>query len=136
MVAIAAVLAGCSSGSGGEQATSPSSASSPPAASPGEATHAAAPGAVEVAPNGVTTAVRAPAESTEEEYSQACLAAKTWFDQKGGDPKAHVEQYLATLQSESAPGPGTFHTRWSELSPGRQSAVIVAVQAAADQLCG
>ena len=31
--------------------------------------------------------------------------------------------------------PGTFDKRWSELTPGQQSAVIVAVEAAADALC-
>lgn len=132
-IAVAALLTGCSSGSGGEQAT-PSS--SPPATSAGETTHEAAPGAVEVAPNGVTTAVGAPAESTEDEYFQACHAAKLWFDEKGGDPKAHMEEYLATLQSAETVGPGTFHTPWAQLPPGRQSAAIVAVQAAADQMCG
>ncbi len=95
-----------------------------------------APGAVEVSPGGVTTGVGAPAESTEDEYFQACLAARTWIDQQGGDPKAQIEPYLKMLQSTDAPGPSTFETPWSQLSPGRQAAVIVAVQAGADALCG
>ncbi|MGH3677534.1 MAG: lipoprotein LpqV [Mycobacterium sp.] len=96
-----------------------------------------APGAVEVSPNGVTTAIGAPAESTETEYFQACRAAKEWMDQQGGDPKSQIEPYLATLQAPGAqPGPATFDTPWSQLSPARQAAVIVAVQAGADALCG
>lgn len=135
MVAVA-LVAGCTSGSGDGSGGEPTASSSPPATSAGEETHEAAPGAVEVAPNGVTTAVGAPAESTEDEYFQACHAAKVWFEQRGGDPKTHMEDYLATLQSTDAAGPGTFHTPWAQLPPGRQSAAIVAVQAAADQLCG
>jgi hypothetical protein len=90
---------------------------------------------VEVSPGGVTTAIGAPAESTEEEYFQACKAARVWMDQQGGDPKTLIEPYLKTVQSSDAPGPGTFDTPWPQLSPARQSAVIVAVQAAADALC-
>jgi hypothetical protein len=56
--------------------------------------------------------------------------------QQGGDPKSLIEPFLKTLQSSDAPGPATFGTPWSQLSPARQSAAIVAVQAAADQLCG
>jgi Putative lipoprotein LpqV len=89
-----------------------------------------------MSPGGVTTAIGAPADSTEEEYFQACRAAKVWMDQQGGDPKTLIEPYLNTVQSSDAPGPGTFHTPWSQLPPTRQSAVIVAVQAAADALCG
>jgi hypothetical protein len=89
-----------------------------------------------VSPGGVTTAVGAPAESTEEEYSQACIAAKTWMQQQGGDPKAQLEPYLGMLQSTDSAGPGTYGTPWSKLPQGRQAAVIVAAQAAADQMCG
>ena len=81
----------------------------------------------------MTTAVGAPAESTEDEYFQACQAAKAWMDAAGRRPKTQIEPYLATLQSSDAPGPGTFDTPWSQLSPARQAAVIVAVQAAADE---
>ena len=58
------------------------------------------------------------------------------MDQQGGDPKSLIEPYLASLQSSDSVGPGTFDTPWSQLAPARQAAVIVAVQAAADQLCG
>lgn len=127
-----AALTGCSSGTESEPTSSPTATSAPTSSE----THTAAPGAVEVSPDGVTTAVGAPAESTEEEYSKACIAAKTWMDEQGGDPKTQIEPYLKTLQSSDAPGPATFDTPWSQLAPGRQAAVIVAVQAAADALCG
>jgi Putative lipoprotein LpqV len=126
------VLVGCSSGT--DEGRPPRS--SAPATSTSSETHTAAPGAVEVSPNGVTTAVGAPAESTEDEYFQACRAARTWIEQQGGEPKSQIEPYLATLQSSDAPGPSTFNTPWSQLSPARQAAVIVAVQAGADALCG
>lgn len=99
-------------------------------------THTAAPGAVGVSPNGVTTAVGAPAESTEDEYFQACRTAKAWMAEKGGDPKSQFEPYLQDLQTTDSAGPGTFGSAWSALTPGRQSAVVVAAEAAADDLCG
>jgi Putative lipoprotein LpqV len=131
--AAAVGIAGCSSGDEGGQAPSATSTST---TSTSTEAHTPAPGGVEVSPDGVTTAIGAPAESTEEEYSKACIAAKTWMDEQGGDPKAQIEPYLKTLQSSDAPGPSTFGTPWSQLDPGRQAAVIVAVQAAADALCG
>ena len=95
-----------------------------------------APGEVGVSPGGVTTAVGAPADSTEDDYFQACRAARTWMDQQGGDPTSQIEPYLKTVQSAESVGPGTFDKRWSDLTREQQSAVIVAVQAAADALCG
>lgn len=89
-----------------------------------------------VSPGGVTTAVGAPADSTEDDYFQACRAARTWMGQQGGDAKSQIEPYLKSVQSAESVGPGTFDKRWSDLSPGQQSAVIVAVEAAADALCG
>ena len=125
-------IAGCSSGGddgpGSTQTTSTTATSSE--------THTPAPGAIEVSPGGVTTAVGADAESTEDEYSQACQAAKTWIDQQGGDRKSHIEPFLKTLQAPDAqPGPATYNTPWAQLSPARQAAVIVAVHAGADSLC-
>jgi hypothetical protein len=89
-----------------------------------------------VSPNGVITSVDVPAESTEDEYFQACHAAKVWMSQQSGDAKAQVEPYLAYLQSSAPPGPSTFNLPWAQLTPARQAAVIVAVQAAADEACG
>jgi hypothetical protein len=84
----------------------------------------------------VTTAIGADAESTEEEYSQACLASKAWIDQQGGDRKSQIEPFLKTIQDPNTPpGPATYNTPWAQLSPARQAAVIVAVQAGADSLC-
>ncbi|MEO3757812.1 lipoprotein LpqV [Mycobacterium sp. B14F4] len=135
-IAIALMLTGCSSG--GEDATAPPSpeASSSEATETSSQTPTAAPGSVAVSPGGVTTAVGAPAESTEEEYSKACMTAREWMDQQGGDPKSQIEPYLGMLQSTDSAGPGTYGTPWSQLSPARQAAVIVAVRAAADALCG
>ena len=129
---VVAALAGCSSGTDSQPATSssPTSITSTPSE-----THTPAPGAVEVSPGGVTTGVGTPAESTEEEYFQACHAAQVWIDQQGGDRKAQLEPYLKTLQSSDSAGPGTFGTPWSKLTPARQSAAIVAAQAGADALC-
>jgi Putative lipoprotein LpqV len=78
----------------------------------------------------------ADAESTEDEYSQACQAAKTWIDQQGGDRKSQVEPYLKMIQDPNTPpGPATYNTPWAQLSPARQAAAIVAAQAGADSLC-
>jgi Putative lipoprotein LpqV len=131
--AAAVAIAGCSTGREGGPTSSP--AATPSTTPTSSETHTPAPGAVEVSPDGVTTAIGAPAESTEEEYFQACRAAKAWMDQQGGDAKTLIEPYLNTVQSSDAPGPGTFDMPWSQLAPARQSAVIVAVQAAADALC-
>jgi hypothetical protein len=125
-----------SSCSGGTDEATPTASSQVPTSTGQEETRAAAPGAVEVSPGGVTTAVGAPAESTEDEYFQACNAARQWMTGKPGDQKALVESYLADVQKTESASPGTFGSPWSKLTPGRQSAVIVAVEAAAAQLCG
>lgn len=128
-----AILSGCSS------STEPTPPSGPPSTSstggPDTPT-SVAPGEVGVSRNGVTTAVGAPAESTEDDYFQACRAARIWMEQQGGEPSAQKEPYLNEVQSAESAGPGTFGRPWSELSPGQQSAVIVAVDAAVDELCG
>ena len=132
--AAAAIVAisGCSSdGEGG-----PSSAAPTTTAASSSETHTPAPGATEVAPGGVTTAIGADAESTEDEYSQACQAAKAWIDQQGGDRQSQIEPFLKTIQDPNTPpGPATYNTPWAQLSPGRQAAVIVAVRAGANSLC-
>ena len=136
MVAWALVVAsGCASGT--ESPSEPSATSSETSASSEPSgTATPAPSGVGVSPGGVTTAVGAPAESTEDDYFQSCRAARTWMEQRGGDPHSQIEPYLGTVQHADSVGPGTFDKRWSELTPGQQSAVIVAVQAAADALCG
>jgi hypothetical protein len=134
-----AVGTGCSSGGDSEPATSAPATTTTAVSSASEPaeTPTAAPGEVAVSPGGVTTAVGAPADSTEDEYFKACQSARDWMGQRGGDPKSQLEPYLKSVQSaDAAPGPGTFGTPWSALTPERQAAVIVAAQAAADALCG
>ncbi len=127
-----AMGAGCSSDPDSKPATSSPTATTPTTSD----TPTAAPGEVAVSPGGVTTAVGAPADSTEDEYFKACQFARDWMAQQGGDSKAQLEPYLRSLQTSDAPGPGTFGAPWSQLAPQRQAAVIVAAQAAADALCG
>ena len=55
-------------------------------------------GAIGVSPGGVTTKIDVPAQSTEEQYAQACLAAKDWMGSKGGDPHTLVEPYLRVME--------------------------------------
>lgn len=126
-------LAGCSHGGDGGKNTSsparsPARSSTPNGSLP--------PAAIGISPGGVTTRVDAPAESTEEEYFQACHAAKVWMDAQGGAGEAQIEPYLAMVQT-SAPGvAGSWNKRWAELGPERQAAVIVAAQAAGRGECG
>jgi Putative lipoprotein LpqV len=136
IIATLGVLTGCSSDTDGAPGSPSSSARPTSTESTASETPTAARGSVAVSPGGVTTAVGAPAESTEEEYAHACATAKQWMDQRGGDSKSQIEPYLRTLQSSDSAGPGTYGTPWSKLSPPRQAAVIVAVRAAADALCG
>ncbi|MCV7065854.1 lipoprotein LpqV [Mycolicibacterium farcinogenes] len=130
------LLIGCSTETDKDQAGKPAESSAPATTTAEAATPTAKPGEVAVSPGGVTTAVGADAQSTEEEYFQACHAAKVWMQAKGGDLKAQIEPYLASLQApDAAPGPGTYNVPWAQLEPARQAAVIVAAQAAADELC-
>jgi hypothetical protein len=136
MVAVGSTAtAGCSPGHrGGTAATSSAGPSGSSSAAPGGSSGTSAVG---VSPGGVTTRVNAPADSSEEEYGQACRAAKLWMDQRGGDRQQLIEPYLATLQAPGvAPGPGTFNTAWAQLTAPRQAAVIVAARAAAGNECG
>ena len=88
-----------------------------------------------MSPGGVTTAIDVPAQSTEEQYAQACKAAKDWITSKGGDPHSMVEPYLKELQSSPESGPATFKKSWAELDDAHRAAVIIAVRAAADGGC-
>ncbi|TRW78405.1 hypothetical protein FK535_25290 [Mycolicibacterium sp. 018/SC-01/001] len=137
-VVAAAALASAACASAPEQAAPSSAAagSSAPASTPAASAPPLAPDAVAVSPGGVTTEVGAPAESTEDDYFQNCRAARTFMDQRGGDPKAQIEPYLKMLQSAPTVGAGEFAKSWAHLSAGQQSAIIVAVDAAADALCG
>jgi hypothetical protein len=131
--ATAFLLAGCASGTekadkSGEGASAAAESSPPVAAAPGNP-------AIGVSPGGVTTRIDEPAQSTEEQYAQSCLATKTWMDAKGSDAKGLVEPFLKELQSSNESGPATFNRTWSELSAAQQAAVIIAVEAAADGGC-
>ncbi|CMK74212.1 putative lipoprotein LPQV [Mycobacterium tuberculosis] len=93
-------------------------------------------GVVGVSPAGVTTRVDAPAESTEEEYYQACHAARLWMDAQPGSGESLIEPYLAVVQASPSGVAGSWHIRWAALTPARQAAVIVAARAAANAECG
>lgn len=126
LLAALALLTGCSAGGGGGQRGDAGSPAAPEVA--GEAP-------VAVSPGGVTTKIEVPAQSTEEQYAQACMAAKDWMDARGGDPQALVEPYLQQIQASTSSGPQTFRTTWAELSEPQRAAVIIAVRAAADGGC-
>lgn len=128
----ATLLAGCSSGAGGGANKAPSASPSVPAAAP-QAQSAGGP--IGMSPEGVTTRIDEPAQSTEEQYAQSCLAAKDWMTARGGDPHTLVEPLLKEIQGAKDPSPVTFKKTWAELSTPQQAAVIVAVSAAADGGC-
>jgi hypothetical protein len=127
--AIAAVLVGCSSGPG-TRTDPPASASSA-----AQADDVISDQAIGISAAGVTTRIDVPAQSTEEQYAQACLTAKEWMDAKGGDPNALIEPYLEKVQASTETGRAAFQKTWPELSTAQQAAVIIAVQAAADGGC-
>ena len=101
-----------------------------------EAAATAPPGVVARSPGGVTTKVNVPAQSTEEEYFQACHAATTWMQGKQGDRQALIAAYLAAVQAPGVSGAGTWNIPWAALPLARQAAVIVAAEAAANDECG
>jgi Putative lipoprotein LpqV len=97
---------------------------------------APAPGVVAISPAGVTTKIDVPSYSTEEQYFQACHAAKTWMQGHPGDRAALVERYLAAVQAPGVVGAGTWNIAWAALPLARQAGVIVAARAAANDECG
>jgi Putative lipoprotein LpqV len=128
----AAALMACSPGGGGHAS---SQAPAPPI-SPGPSIEAGIPSEpIGVSPDGVTTRVDVPAESTEEQYAQACMAAKTWMESRGGDPTTLVEAMLKEVQTSTEPSATTFDSTWAQLSTAQQAAVIVAVRAASQGGC-
>ncbi len=128
----ALLLTGCSKAGDEKSETAQSAA---PSASEQPAAGASGDGPIGISAGGVTTRIDEPAQSTEEQYGQSCLATKAWMDSKGGDPHTLVEPYLKDLQSAKEPSPATFNKTWAELSNAQQAAVIIAVKAAADGGC-
>ena len=129
VVAAVVVLTGCSPGGGDKPS---SEALDAPAGQPAEEPGG---GPIGLSPGGVTTRIDIPAQSTEEQYAQACMATKAWMDAQGGDPDTLVEPYLKQAQAWTAPSPVTFNKTWAELADPQRAAVIIAVRAAADGGC-
>ncbi len=130
-VAVVTLLTACSAG-GGKAGNAPSAAPSASSAAPASPS---AGGPIGMSPSGVTTRIDEPAQSTEEQYAQSCLAAKDWLGSKGGDPPDQIEPLLKEIQGSKDSGPITFKKTWAELNTAQQAAVIVAVGAAADGGC-
>src|ERR1700722_9213258 len=130
VLAAASVITGCSA-AGPKAATESGTPSSR-----GTTAAAAGPGVVAISPAGVTTKINVPSYSTEEEYFQACHAAKTWMHGHPGDRAGLVERYLAAVQTPGVVGAGTWNTAWTALPLPRQAGVIVAARAAANDECG
>jgi hypothetical protein len=130
VLAAASAMTGCS-------APGPKAPTESRAPSSGVTTAAAAgPGVVAISPAGVTTKINVPSYSTEEEYFQACHAAKTWMLGHPGDRAGLVERYLAAVQTPGVVGAGTWNIAWAALPLPRQAGVIVAAKAAANDECG
>ena len=125
-------ITGCSHGAHSGKPTSSSAQSSAVPRGP----NSAPPGAIGLSPTGVTTRVDVPADSTEEEYFQACHAAKVWMDAQPRTGESLFEPYLAMVQASPSGTAGSWNARWVELTPARQAAVIVAARAAANDECG
>ena len=121
-------ITGCSHGPPNGGVTSPSGVHRGPTSAP--------PGAIGLSPGGVTTRVDIPADSTEEEYFQACHAAKVWMDGQPRTGGSLFEPYLAMVQSSPSGTAGTWNARWSDLTLARQAAVITAARAAVNDECG
>lgn len=135
MLVAAIALAGVTGCSHGVHTANPPSPSTRPAGIP-NGPSSAPPGAIGLSPTGVTTRVDVPADSTEEEYYQACHAAKVWMDAQPKAGQSLFEPYLAMVQAAPSGTPGSWNARWSDLSPARQAAVITAARAAVNDECG
>jgi hypothetical protein len=123
---------GCGHGAPGGKTTSSPAQSSTVAHGQGSAP----PGAIGLSPAGVTTRVDVPADSTEEEYFQACHAAKVWMEAQPKTGESLFEPYLAMVQTSPSGTAGSWNAQWADLSPARQAAVITAARAAANDECG
>jgi hypothetical protein len=135
-VVVAAVVSAPTGCSAHTNTATPTSVTA--SAGPGtkEAAATLPPGVVAVSPAGVTTQINVPAQAGEDEYFQACHAAKMWMQGRPRDRQALIEAYLAAVQAPGAVGAGTWNTPWAALPLARQAAVIVAARAAANDECG
>ena len=124
-------IAGCSHGA--HNGTTTSSSARPSGIPTGPTS--APPGAIGLSPTGVTTRVDVPADSTEEEYYQACHAAKVWMDAQPKTGQSLFEPYLAMVQASQSGTAGSWNIRWAELTLARQAALITAAHAAANDEC-
>ncbi len=124
MLALAACSQGAPNAHTGETVTSSGGSSGKPS------------GAIGRSPAGVTTRVDVPAESTEEEYYQACHAARVWMDTQAKAGQSLFEPYLAMVQAAPSGTAGSWNARWADLTAARQAAVITAAHAAAADECG
>jgi len=125
-------ITGCSQGAH----TGPTTSSSArPSGIPSGPT-SAPPGAIGLSPAGVTTRVDVPADSTEEEYYQACHAAKVWMEAQPKTGQSLFEPYLAMVQALPSGSAGSWNIQWAQLTLARQAALITAARAAANDECG
>ena len=124
-------IAGCSHDA--QNGTTTSSSARPPGIPSGPTS--APPGAIGLSPTGVTTRVDVPADSTEEEYYQACRAAKVWMEAQPKTGQSLFEPYLAMVQASQSGTAGSWNIRWAELTLARQAALITAAHAAANDEC-
>jgi Putative lipoprotein LpqV len=128
LLAVTGCSHGAPNGKIAPSSTRPSDIPSGPTSAP--------PGAIGLSPAGVTTRVDVPADSTEEEYFQACHAAKIWMEAQPRTGASLFEGYLAMVQASPAGTDGSWNARWSDLTLARQAAVITAARAAANDECG
>jgi hypothetical protein len=137
-VVVAAALTGASGlAACGHAPHSGTATSSPaPQSTVARGASSAPPGAIGLSPAGVTTRVDVPAESTEEQYYQACHAAKVWMEAQPKTGQSLFETYLAMVQASPSGTAGSWNARWAELTLARQAAVITAARAAANDECG
>lgn len=128
LLAVTGCSHGAPNGKIAPSSTRPSGIPSGPTSAP--------PGAIGLSPAGVTTRVDVPADSTEEEYFQACHAAKIWMEAQPRTGASLFEGYLAMVQASPSGTDGSWNARWSDLTLARQAAVITAARAAANDECG
>ncbi|HWF28423.1 MAG TPA: lipoprotein LpqV [Mycobacterium sp.] len=128
LLAVTGCSHGAHNGTTTSSSTRPSGIPSGPTSAP--------PGAIGRSPTGVTTRVDVPADSTEEEYYQACHAAKVWMDTQPKTGQSLFEPYLAMVQASQSGTAGSWNIRWTELTLARQAALITAARAAANDECG